>query len=70
MLAKAVYWVAVDKFVKAKSVDPSCAGEANGLIARYSKYFPEDKEIFMHPDINKGSSYTVGGWIGESTIVR
>jgi hypothetical protein len=70
VLAKAVYWVAVDKFVKAKSVDPSCAGEANGLIARYSKYFPEDKEIFMHPDINKGSSYTVGGWIGESTIVR
>jgi hypothetical protein len=70
VLSKTVYWVAVDKFNKARQVDPSCAAEANRLISRYSQYFPADNDIFMHPDLNKGASFTVGGWIGESTICR
>ena len=70
VLAKSVYWVAVDKFVKAKQVDPNCAAEANKLISRYSAHFPADNDIFMHPDLNKGQSFIVGGWIGESTICR
>ncbi len=70
VLSKTVYWAAVDKFVKAKQVDPSVASKANELIGTYSRYFPEDNDIFMHPDLEKGKSYTVGGWIGETTTCR
>jgi hypothetical protein len=70
VLAKTIYYVAVDKYIKAKQVDASVAEKANTLINRYSRYFPEDNDVFMHPDLEKGKSFTVGGWIGESTIVR
>lgn len=63
------YWAAVDKFIRAKSVDPEVAEEANQLINLYSKHFPEEKEIFFQ-NLDKGGSYTVGGWIGERTTVR
>jgi hypothetical protein len=67
---KCVYYAAVDKLMKARSVDPSVAGEAGALIGRYSSYFPTTEEIFMHPDLNKGAGFTVGGWIGEHTTIR
>ena len=67
---KCVYYAAVDKLMKARAVDPSVAGEAGALIGRYSSYFPTTEEIFMHPDLNKGAGFTVGGWIGEHTTIR
>ncbi|WP_315264082.1 hypothetical protein [Tannerella forsythia] len=67
---KCVYYAAVDKFQKARSVDPSVASEASSLIATYSSYFPTTEEVFMHPDLNKGQSFMIGGWIGEQTTVR
>lgn len=70
ILAKSVYWVAVDKLATAKSVDPSCAEAADKLIRGYRAAFPSTEEIFFHKDLNKGASFTVGGWIGESTTVR
>ena len=70
VLARAVYYAAIDKFQKAKSGDPSCADEANSLIASYSAHLPSTEEVFMHPDLEKGKSFTVGGWIGETTVVR
>ncbi len=70
VLSKTVYWAAVDKFIKAKQVDPSVASKATELINTYSRYFPEDNDIFMHPDLEKGRAYTVGGWIGETTTCR
>ena len=70
VLTKTIYYVAVDKFIKAKQVDASVTNEANEQINKYSKYFPDDNEVFMHPDLEKGKPYTVGGWIGETTIVR
>lgn len=66
---KAGYWAAVDKFYKAKSVDESVTAEANQLIGQYSQYFPNKEDLFMH-GVNVGESYTVGGFIGESTKVR
>lgn len=66
---KTAYWAAVDKFLRAKSVDPEVADEANNLINVYVKHFPEEKEIFFQ-GLEKGGSYTVGGWIGERTTVR
>jgi len=66
---KAGYWAAVDKFAKAKSVDESVASEANQLIAQYSQYFPTKEDLFMHGQ-KVGDSYTVGGFIGETTKIR
>lgn len=65
----AVFWVAVDKFIKAKKVDSSVAATANELINQYSRYFPDKEEGFFR-DIHEGDSYTVGCWINETTTVR
>ncbi|RHJ95332.1 tetratricopeptide repeat protein [Parabacteroides bouchesdurhonensis] len=70
VLSRAVYYAAIDKFEKAKQVDPSIAEEANGLINTYRAHLPSTEEIFMHPDLEKGKPFTVGGWIGERTTVR
>jgi len=64
-----VYLVAVDKYLKARSVDPSEAEAANAKISKYSAYFPGKEDAFFK-NINNGDTYTVGCWIGESTIVR
>jgi tetratricopeptide (TPR) repeat protein len=66
---RAGYWAAVDKFIKARNIDPSVADDANKSIALYSSYFPTRERLFFN-DIKEGSSYSVGCWIGESTIVR
>lgn len=70
ILNKTVFWAAVDKFNRAKQVDPTLAEDANKLIATYSRYFPSKEDIFMHPDLGAGKSFFVGGWIGETTICR
>ncbi|MDD4514136.1 hypothetical protein [Massilibacteroides sp.] len=70
VLKKTVYYAAVDKFEKAKQVDSSCAADASALISTYRAYFPSTEEIFMHPDLEKGKAVTIGGWIGERTVVR
>ena len=70
ILNKTVYWVAVDKFVKAKQVDPSVEAQANEFISSYSKYYPSKEERFDLPNEFSGSTYYVGGWIGESTTIR
>ena len=64
-----VYLVAVDKYVKARNVDPTVSGDSNAKISKYSGYFP-DKETAFFKGINNGDSYRVGCWIGESTTVR
>ena len=64
-----VYWAAVDKCQKAKSLDPSCSDKANSLIRAYTAAFPSMETIFFN-DYNEGQSYNVGGWIGESTTIR
>lgn len=66
---KAGYWVAVDKFLRAKTVDATVTQEANELINLYSQYFPGSEELFFE-GIQDGTPYTVGGWIGEKTTVR
>ncbi|MFO7862565.1 MAG: hypothetical protein R6U85_01060 [Salinivirgaceae bacterium] len=67
--ARTIYWVAVDMFQRAKSVDSSVAGDANKLISIYSQYFPDKEEAFFH-DVTEGSSYKVGGWINRTTKAR
>ncbi|MPN14246.1 hypothetical protein SDC9_161572 [bioreactor metagenome] len=70
VLAKSVFWAAVDKFYKAKQVDPSLAADVDKLISTYSRYFPSKEDIFFKPELQDGKSFYVGGWIGESTTCR
>ena len=66
---QAVFWAAVDKFIKAKAVDESVAEEANKLIGKYSQYFPDKEDAFFH-GVKEGDTYTVGCWINEKTKAR
>jgi tetratricopeptide (TPR) repeat protein len=66
---RAVFWAAVDKFVRAREIDPNRAAQANELINIYRAQFPTGDDLFFQ-GISEGSSYRVGCWIQESTIVR
>ena len=66
---KAVYWAAVDKFVKAKSVDPELTDDANKFIEAYRPHFPDNETIFFQR-LKEGAAYTVECWINEKTTVR
>jgi tetratricopeptide (TPR) repeat protein len=66
---KALYWLAVDYYNKAKSVDPSVTGNANSKIASYQKYFPTKEDCFFG-GTKEGDSIEIGCWIGESTKAR
>jgi tetratricopeptide (TPR) repeat protein len=66
---KTVLWAAVDKFIKAKNVDPSIAEEADSYINSYRPRFPTKKEIFFH-NLEMGNTYEIGCWINETTTVR
>ena len=70
ILARSVFWVACDMFRKAKTVDSSCATDANKLIATYSQYFPSKEDVFFHKELNDGQPFRVGGWIGKTTTCR
>jgi tetratricopeptide (TPR) repeat protein len=66
---KAVYWLVVDQFIKAKSVDSEVAEAANKEIATYSQYFPTKEEAFFR-DFHEGAIFEIGCWINKSTKVR
>ena len=68
-LPKAAYWVAVDKFIEAKKIDPNVESEANKLISTYSVYFPSIEDAFFC-GINEGDTYKIGSWINETTVAR
>lgn len=64
-----VFWAAVDKFQRAKQVDPSTTDEANKLIALYSQHFPNKDEAFFR-SVTDGATVKIGDWIGETTTAR
>jgi tetratricopeptide (TPR) repeat protein len=64
-----VFLLAVDYFNKAKKVDSSTEADANERINTYSQYFPSKEDIFFN-GLTVGQPYQLGGWIGESTIIR
>jgi len=63
------YWAAVDKYKKAKRVEPDMAESMNKLISTYQKHFPT-KEVMFFYNISDGDPYTVGCWIKEKTTAR
>ncbi|MGC9331271.1 MAG: tetratricopeptide repeat protein [Bacteroidales bacterium] len=64
-----VYWVVVDKLLKAKSVSPELADELNPMISKYSRYFPTKEDAFFY-EVMEGDSYTLNCWINETTTAR
>ncbi|MBC8266010.1 MAG: tetratricopeptide repeat protein [Flavobacteriales bacterium] len=64
-----IYWLVVDKFIKAKTVDSSITAKANKSIATYSKFFPNTEQCFFQ-GIESGQTYKVECWINENTKVR
>jgi len=70
LMSQRVVWVAIDKWNKAKAIDPNTAAEAKKLIGKYAQYMPNKADVFMNPEMVDGQRYTVGCWINETTIVR
>ncbi len=66
---KVAYWAAVDKYKKAKSVDPELADAMNKRIRSYEAHFPPTEVLFFY-DLKEGDEYTVSCWIGEKTTIR
>ena len=60
---------AIDKYSKAKSVDPSVTEEANKKIGIYNKSKPTQDEGFMR-GYKEGQTLKVECWIGESVRLR
>lgn len=68
-LNSATYYLVIDKLQRAKNVDPSVAEEANRLIGIYAAHTPKTEDLFFL-NLKKGDTITIGGWIGESTVIR
>ena len=70
VLTKTVYYAAIAQFEKARQVDQNVAEEAGKMIAGYRAHLPSTEEVFMHPELEKGKTFRVGGWIGETVTIR
>lgn len=64
-----VFWAAVDKFNKAKQVEPALAAEVNSLINSYTPHFPSKDEAFFR-SVTEGTTVKIGDWINETTTAR
>ena len=70
---RAVYWLAVDYYQKARSVDPSVSAQANQKASTYRQSFPTQENLFFkgwEPGQSYNINYGCYSWIGESTTVR
>jgi hypothetical protein len=66
---RAAFWVAADKYAKAREVDPSVDEEATKKINDYASQYPNNEEVFFR-DMKDGDPYQVKGCINEYTTVR
>jgi len=67
--AQVVLWVAIDMWLKAKSVDTSVSDDANYNISKYMKYLPTKGDIFQR-GLKENEIYEVGCWINVKTKIR
>jgi len=66
---RTAFWAAVDKYIKAKNVDPALSDDANKRISDYVGMYPDGEACFFR-DLKEGDSYLVKGCINEYTTVR
>jgi plasmid stability protein len=71
---RAVYWLALDYYERARDVDPSVASRANANIRTYRAYMPTGEDIFYELDWTVGEVFSINygpySWINETTRVR
>lgn len=67
--SRLAYLAAIAKWSKAKSVDPSLAGEASEKISKYASYKPTKEQAFQR-GLKDGQSANCGCWIGENVTIR
>jgi len=60
---------AMDKYVQAKSVEPSLTGEANDKLSHFYGSVPDKSEAFMR-GYAEGQTLNCGCWIDESVRLR
>ncbi|MBN1250629.1 MAG: hypothetical protein JXA16_00735, partial [Bacteroidales bacterium] len=65
----AVLWAAVDKYNKAKEIEPDLTEFANKKIEYYKRFFPINSDAFFY-GYTDGNPYKINCWINETTIVR
>lgn len=63
-----IYILAVSKYQYAKNIDPSVAKEADELIERYKKHFPDRGKAFFR-GYEEGDTITIDCWINETIKV-
>ena len=66
---KTAYWAAVDKYRKAKEVDPQLTADADKKISDYSGFYPISEDCFFL-NLEEGKSYQVRGCINEYTVIK
>lgn len=71
---RAVYWLAVDYYQRARNADSSIGSTADSKINTYRQYWPTSEDIFYTEDWEPGGTvqidYGCYSWINESTTVR
>jgi hypothetical protein len=71
---RAVYWLVVDMYQRAKQADSSVASTANSKISTYRQYFPTAEDIFYKDEWIEGESLRIDfgcySWINQTTTVR
>jgi tetratricopeptide (TPR) repeat protein len=70
---RAVYWLAVDYYERAKATDPNLSAQANQKISTYRRTFPDQEMLFFknwEPGQSVRIDYGCYSWIGETTTVR
>ena len=55
---------------KARQVDQNVAEDAGKLANTYRAHLPSTEEVFMHPELEKGKTFRIGGWIVETVTIR
>lgn len=63
------YMAAVEKFKKAKSVDPSISGKADELIRKYGGEYPTREAAFSRGK-KDGNRISTGCWINETVTLK
>ncbi len=70
ILAKTVYWAAVDVLQRALNAGADKADAIRQLIASFKEVYPSQEQVFFHPDLEVGKTFTIGGWMGVTVNVR
>lgn len=74
---RAVYWLVIDYYERAKRTDSSLTSRADAQIDRYVSVAPQKTDVFFRSDWEEGATLRINGdlnqcysWINESTNIR